>query len=1082
MQAMTLFYPLPGQVINQGGDGVVTRRDMRYPASVAVKTYKVDGNRMPHLCDRETYFLMRIRETGSTARSRFVAIFPDLLLSPQRHITMEYCPGGSLYQVKKLAVHEGRHLTEDFIWEIFYQLIDALNFLRTGNPFPGGVRTEWKPIVHRDLKPENVLMRADRTIAICDFAHAYEHAPTGVSINTWSAPLGTPTWWAPEQVPQGPTGKAAPTFDTDTWGAGAIVHFLALGRAPVAHAKDVCYPNDWRLSRAFAARIPRAPTFIDGPSTGTELNSTARRPLGHEPKAPDYNFFYSPALNAKMMRCLAYNSHRRTTPVDLLREWPNVRVAVPPKASKNLSRPSPMHEYVRERDRSALPGLRTMEWVHDPLGRPYRHRFQTLEVCAWNAEAMQKQADRRMRQAWVRWGKGRRHSAGEWEGYKLGGPGTMNATFGLFHNEKLLGWIKEDLKHGPMHGFDGRWQYGPWFRLKPWPTRDQFDVGAWMERHDLRTVYGPKINEDWMEPKEWERGLVTPWPTGRDTIANWYAPLRRVQVVMPKIFPPPARRTSIQKATDKRKADEEQCLTFPGDQNYHIRTATPPSKRRRSSILSPGQKNEAEASRLRDPPAPSPVYRRLGRRLSRRSTTAERSTVRQFRELPHHPYSGTSGSADLKLPVSPTEPRPINAVFESKPLPERPHGPPTFTSDSHTLLPEITNMDSATAGNRTLARIVKRRDVSVPSTPERGRSITRKVAGSPVPGDGAGSPMTTSPWPITPAGKVAGPPDIAGSPLCISPDKLTLPSSRSSDTRRRGLSKDKDFMVMSRRLAQVGGIWHPTADPVDPNPAGGYEADASDNNSDSTTPRSPRSGQRPPKPRKPPALGSPFSTPPPRQQPQQPSKPQPLGSPFSTPPPKQQQEQPTKPQPLASPFTTTPPRQQPQEPPNPKRHSFNSTPLSVIATHQWARKMQQSALFSPATTSDQAEFIHDTSGSSPVPGRSSQEASTWYLARRVPSPANVVASIEGDSSSQDEVLEWRRARRESGAPSPSPLDEPNELALSSEEDEEDGGVAVKWEGEEDGCVRLVEWREGMDKGKGRAVEGEGVEERKDSHV
>ena len=81
------------------------------------------------------------------------------------YIYMEYCSGGDLGAVIRGFKAKGEHPSEDYVWKIFSQLIEALYRCHTGRDAPQagkvGQETALKPktqsvmILHRDLKPEN---------------------------------------------------------------------------------------------------------------------------------------------------------------------------------------------------------------------------------------------------------------------------------------------------------------------------------------------------------------------------------------------------------------------------------------------------------------------------------------------------------------------------------------------------------------------------------------------------------------------------------------------------------------------------------------------------------------------------------------------------------------------------------------------------------------------------------------------------------------------------------------------------------------------------------------------------------------
>lgn len=87
--------------------------------------------------------------------------------SKDLHLYMEYCSGGDLGKTIKELKQQKAHATEDYVWNIFSQIITALYRCHYGVDPPEADRngTVHKPqglrsksqvmILHRDLKPEN---------------------------------------------------------------------------------------------------------------------------------------------------------------------------------------------------------------------------------------------------------------------------------------------------------------------------------------------------------------------------------------------------------------------------------------------------------------------------------------------------------------------------------------------------------------------------------------------------------------------------------------------------------------------------------------------------------------------------------------------------------------------------------------------------------------------------------------------------------------------------------------------------------------------------------------------------------------
>lgn len=68
------------------------------------------------------------------------------------YIVMEYCEGGDLADVIKRCRTEGRIMSEEVVWDVFVQLLQALGECHHGVVAKKGV------VLHRDIKPEVILL------------------------------------------------------------------------------------------------------------------------------------------------------------------------------------------------------------------------------------------------------------------------------------------------------------------------------------------------------------------------------------------------------------------------------------------------------------------------------------------------------------------------------------------------------------------------------------------------------------------------------------------------------------------------------------------------------------------------------------------------------------------------------------------------------------------------------------------------------------------------------------------------------------------------------------------------------------
>ncbi|OCL04713.1 kinase-like protein, partial [Glonium stellatum] len=155
-------------------------------------------------------------------------------------VILEYCGEGDLFKYFERRWTNHIMVTEDTMWRVFTQLMEALAYLHQGHG-SGRNKDEWKPIVHRDIKPENImLVSSDNTpgsvlnLKLADFGVSAFYDPNNCSFVN----KGTPTYQPPEQV----NGKATPAGDV--WAVGAIIHFMGHGVRP--HVNTVDFAREWR--------------------------------------------------------------------------------------------------------------------------------------------------------------------------------------------------------------------------------------------------------------------------------------------------------------------------------------------------------------------------------------------------------------------------------------------------------------------------------------------------------------------------------------------------------------------------------------------------------------------------------------------------------------------------------------------------------------------------------------------------------------------------------------------------------------------------------------------------------------------
>ncbi|KAB2572939.1 hypothetical protein DBV05_g8418 [Lasiodiplodia theobromae] len=282
---------------------------------------------------KEEWILFKIKTLYRGEAPNFVNILHGYNVCIEPHIVMEHCTGGDLVAYRKRILGQSglSQFPEAKIWDVYSALVSAIKFLQYGHPgWDAPESARWKSIAHRNINPRNVLVRLKgpnsseegptEQYVLADFSSATEFGGTEWD---WEPQRqrdrDTVVYMAPEEVQkelaalmksdkpktdEKNTGERA-----DIWSAGAVVHFLALGRPPVAHKMDPAYL--YPRPGPFWLTLPRVPTFIDGLSVGTEAEA------GTQPPRPTY----SRQLNCRMLEALAVNPAKRATADSLSRAW-----------------------------------------------------------------------------------------------------------------------------------------------------------------------------------------------------------------------------------------------------------------------------------------------------------------------------------------------------------------------------------------------------------------------------------------------------------------------------------------------------------------------------------------------------------------------------------------------------------------------------------------------------------------------------------------------------------------------------------------------------------------------------------------
>ncbi|KAF7309804.1 Protein kinase domain-containing protein [Mycena indigotica] len=154
------------------------------------------------------------------------------------YILMEYCGGGDLSSVIKMAAKQNRPVAEDAIWHYFYQILLALNHCHNtgghGRTSSAGSASELEgkdrrnQILHRDLKPDNVFLDENNTVKLGDFGLS-KALSTASFANTY---VGTPYYMSPELMQE-----KAYDSKSDIWSLGCLIYELCALKPPFHEAQ-----------------------------------------------------------------------------------------------------------------------------------------------------------------------------------------------------------------------------------------------------------------------------------------------------------------------------------------------------------------------------------------------------------------------------------------------------------------------------------------------------------------------------------------------------------------------------------------------------------------------------------------------------------------------------------------------------------------------------------------------------------------------------------------------------------------------------------------------------------------------------
>jgi WD40 repeat protein len=205
------------QVLGSGGFAVVYRAaDLQQSGkAVSIKQISLSGLSPQEMIDATDTFNREVQALMSLHHPHLPRLHQHFSDQDHYYLVMDFLEGQSLDHYLVTANHARRSLLPlSEVLTIALQLCSALGYLHQCEP----------PIIFRDLKPANIMRSPRGHLYLIDFGIARQFKP-GQARDTM--PLGSPGYAAPEQY-----GAAQTTPRSDTYGLGALLHFLLSGTDP----------------------------------------------------------------------------------------------------------------------------------------------------------------------------------------------------------------------------------------------------------------------------------------------------------------------------------------------------------------------------------------------------------------------------------------------------------------------------------------------------------------------------------------------------------------------------------------------------------------------------------------------------------------------------------------------------------------------------------------------------------------------------------------------------------------------------------------------------------------------------------
>ncbi|XP_075253965.1 TRAF2 and NCK-interacting protein kinase-like isoform X4 [Convolutriloba macropyga] len=134
-------------------------------------------------------------------------------------IAMEYCAGGSIFDLIKHGGNNGKHyFKEEWIAYASREILEGLKYLHS------------MKVIHRDIKGQNILLTDKAEVKLVDFGVS---AKLDKTVGKRCTFIGTPYWMAPEVIECEKDPSKSYTFECDIWSTGITAMEMAEGKPPL---------------------------------------------------------------------------------------------------------------------------------------------------------------------------------------------------------------------------------------------------------------------------------------------------------------------------------------------------------------------------------------------------------------------------------------------------------------------------------------------------------------------------------------------------------------------------------------------------------------------------------------------------------------------------------------------------------------------------------------------------------------------------------------------------------------------------------------------------------------------------------